>query len=175
MDDVVVVPLLSHVWLSATPGTVPHQAYLSFTISWSLLRFTPIELMMPSNHLVLGCPLLLLLSVFPSISVFSSDSALQIRWPKYWSSFFSISPSSGYSGLTSLRIGWFDLFVIQATSESLLQHHSSKTSILWCSVFFMVQLLYLYMTPGKTIALGGIHIFSSCFSLIAIISNCFFL
>ena len=108
---------------------------------------------MPSNHLILCHPLLLLPSIFPSIRVFSNESALRIRWPKYWSFSFSISPSSEYSGLISFRMDWWDLLVIQGTLKRLLQHHSSKTSILRCSAFFIVQLSHLYMTTGKTIAL----------------------
>ena len=104
---------------------------------------------MASNHLILCCPLLLLPSIFPSIRVFSSESALCIRWPKYWSFSFSISPSNEYSGLVSLMIDWFDLLAVQGTLKSLLQHHSSKASILQCSTLFMVQLLHLYMTTGK--------------------------
>ena len=106
---------------------------------------------MPSNHLILCCPFLLLPSIFPSIRVFSSESTLHIRWPKYWS--FSISPSNEYSGLISFRIYWFDLLAVQGTLKSLLRHHSSKASILWCSAFFIVQLSHPYMTTGKTIAL----------------------
>ena len=108
---------------------------------------------MPSNHLILCCPLLLLPSIFPSIRVFSSESALHIRWPKYWSFSFSITPSNEYSGLISFRIDWFDLLAVQGTLKSFLQHHSSKASILWCSAFFMVQLSYPYVTTGKTTAL----------------------
>ena len=108
---------------------------------------------MPSNHLILCCPLLLLPSIFPSIRVFSNELALCIRWPKYWSFSFSISPSSEYSGLISFRIDWFDLLALQGTLKSLLQHHSSKASILQCSAFFIVQLSHPYMIPGKTIAL----------------------
>ena len=117
-----------------------HQTSLSFTISWSLLKPMSIELMMLSNHLILCCPLLLLPSVFPSIRVFSSELAFHIRWPKYWIFSFSISPSSKYSELISLRIDWFDLLAVQGTLKSLLQHHSSKASILWHSAFFMIQL-----------------------------------
>ena len=108
---------------------------------------------MPSNHLILCCPLLLLFSIFPSIRVFSSESAFRIRWPKYWSFSFNISPSSEYLGLVSFRIGWFDLLAVQGTLKGLLQHHSSKSSILQCSAFFMVQLSRPYMNTGKTIAL----------------------
>ena len=114
-----------------------------------------IELVMPSNHLILCCPLLLLPSIFPSIRVFSSESALHIRWPKYWSFSFSISSSNKYSGLLSFRMGWFDLLAVQGTLKNLLQHHSLKASILWHSVFFMLQLSHPYMTTGKTIALTG--------------------
>ena len=113
----------------------------------------PIESMMPSNHLILCCPFILLPLIFPSIRVFSSESVLHIRWPKYWSFSFSINPFSEYSGLISFRIDWFDLLAVQGTLKSLLQHHSSRASILQCSVFFMVQLSHPYMTTGKTIAL----------------------
>ena len=129
----VVVQLLSHVQLFRTPWTAACQASLSFTISWSLLKLMSIESVMPSNHLVLCRPLLLLPSIFPSIRVFSNDLALHIRWPKYWS--FSIGPSNDYSGLISLRIDWFDLLAVQGSLESLPQHHSSST--LWHSAFFM--------------------------------------
>ena len=132
------------------PWTAAHQASLSFTISQSVLKFMSIESVMPCNHLVL-CPLLLLPPIPPSIRVFSSESALHIRWPKYWSFSFSISSSSEYSGLISFRIDWFDLLAVQGTLKSLLQHHSSKASILQCSALFMVQLLHPCMTTGKTI------------------------
>ena len=135
-----------------TPWTVACQASLSFTVSQSLLILMSNELMMPSNHLIL-CLSLLLPSVFPSIMVFSNESTLHIRWPKHCSFSFSISPSSDYSGLISFRIDWFDLLAVQGTLKSLLQHHSLKASILWCSAFFMVQLSYLSMTSGKTIVL----------------------
>ena len=139
---------------SVIPRTATHQASLSLTISWSLLKFMSIESAMPFNHLILCCPLLLLPSIFPSIRVVSNESALRIRWPKYWSFSFSISPSNEYSGLISFRIYWFDLLAIQGTLKSLLQHYSSKASILQCSAFFIVQLSHLYMTDyGKTIAL----------------------
>ena len=130
-----IVQSLSHVWLFLTPWVAAYQASLSFTSSWSLLKLMSIELVMPSNHLILCCLLLLLPSIFPSIKVFSSELALHIRWPNYWS--FSVSPSNEYSGLISFRIDWFDLLAIQGTLESLLQHHSSKASILWCSAFFI--------------------------------------
>ena len=135
------------------PWTTAHKASLSFTNSWSLLKLMCIEAVVPSNHLILYCPFLLLPSIFPSIRVFSNESALCIRWSKYWSSSFSISPSNEYSGLISFRIYWFDLLDVQGTLKSLLQHHSSKASILWHSAFFMVQLSHPYMTTGKTIAL----------------------
>ena len=118
---------------------------------WSLLKLISIESVMPSNHLIFCHPLLLLPSIFPSIRVFSSESAFYIRCPKYWS--FIISPSNEYSGLVSFRMDWLDLLAVQGTLKSLLQHHSSKASILWCSAFFMVQLSHPYMTIGKTIAL----------------------
>ena len=135
------------------PWTAAQQASLPITNSQSLLKLMSIELVMPSNHLILWYFLLLLPLIFHSIRVFSGELALCIRWPKYWSFSFSISPSNEYSGLTSFRIDWFDLLAVQGTLKSLLQHHSSKASILQCSAFFMVQLSYLYMTTGKTIAL----------------------
>ena len=135
------------------PWTAALQASLSITNSRSLLKLMSIESVMPSSHLILFCPLLLLPSVFPSIRVFSSESVLCIRWPKYWSFSFSISPSNEYSGLISFRIDWFDLLEVQGTLKSLLQHHSSKASILWHSAFFMAQLSHPYMTTVKTIAL----------------------
>ena len=122
-----------------TPWTTARQAFLSFTISWSLFKLISIELVMPSNYLILCCPLLVPPSVFPSIRVFSNESVLHIRWPKYLSFSFSTSPSNEYSGLISFRIDWFDLLAVQGTLKSLLQHHSSKALILWCSTF-MVQL-----------------------------------
>ena len=136
---VVVVQLLSRVQLFVTPWTAARQASLSFTISCSLLKLLPIESVMPSNHPVLCHPLLLLPSIFPSIRVFSNESVLSIRWPKFWSFSFSISPSNEYSGLICFRIDWFDLLAVQGTLKSLLQHHSSKASILWLSAFFTVN------------------------------------
>ena len=136
----VVLQSLSCIWLFVTPWTAAHQASLSFTISWSLLKFMSIESVMPSNHLILCRPLLLPPSIFPSIRVFSNELALCIRWPKYWNFIFSISPSDEYSGLVSSRIDRFDLLAVQGTLKRLLQHHSSKTSILWHSAFFIVQL-----------------------------------
>ena len=135
-----------------TPWAAVCQASLSFTISWSLLKLMSIESMMPSNRLILCHPLLP--SIFPSIRVFSNKSAFCIRWPKYWSFGFSISTSNEYSGLIFFRIDCFDFLAVQGTLKSLLQHHSSKASILWRSFFFMVQLSHPYMTTGKTIALA---------------------
>ena len=143
----------SHVQLFATPWTAAHQASLTITNSQNLLKFMSIESVMPSNHLILSYPLLLLTSIFPSIRVFSNESVLHIRWPKYWSFSFSISPSNEYSGLISFRIHWLDLLAVQETLKRLLQHHSSKVSILQRSAFFIVQLSHPYMTTGKTIAL----------------------
>ena len=121
--------------------------------SWSLLKLMSIELVMPSNHLILCHPLLLPPSIFPNIRVFSNESVLHIRWPKYWSFIFSTSPSREYSGLISFRMDWLDLLAVQRTLKSLLQHHSSKASVLWCQALFIVQLSHPYMTTGKTIAL----------------------
>ena len=130
---------LSHVWFIATPWTAAHQASLSSTNSQSLLKLMSIELVIPSNHLILHCPLLFLPSIFPSIRVFSKESVLPIRWPKYWSFSFNISPSNEYSGLISFKIYWLDLLAVQGALKSPLQHQSSKASILWCSAFFIVQ------------------------------------
>ena len=127
-----------------TPWTAARQASLSITSSWSLLKFKSIELVMPSKHLILCRPLFLSPSIFPSIRVFSSESVLHIRWPKYWSFGFSISPSNEYSGLISFRMDWLDLLTVQGTLKSLLQHHSSKAAILWCSAFFIVQISQPY-------------------------------
>ena len=149
----VVIWSVSYVQLFVTPWTAAHQASLSFTISQSSLNPMFINLVMPSNHLVLCHPLLLLPSIFPSIRLFSNESALRVRWPRYWSFNFSISLSNEYSGSVSFRIDWFDLLAVQGTLKNLLQHHSSKTSILWHSAFFIVQLSHPYVTTGKTIAL----------------------
>ena len=146
------VQSLSHVQLFATPWTAARQASLSITNSGSLLKLMSTELVMLSNHLILCPDLLLLPSIFPSIRVFSNESALCIRWPKYWSFSFSISPSSDHPGLISFRMDRLDLLAVQETLKSLLQHHSSKVSILRCSGFFIVQLSHPYMTTGKTIA-----------------------
>ena len=143
---------LIRVWLFATTWIEARQASLSITNSQSLLKLMSIESVMPSNHLILCCPLLLLPSIFPSNRVFSSESVLHIRRPKYWSFSFSISPSNEYSGLISFRMEWFDLLAVQGTLKSVLQYHNSKASFLWRSAFFMVQLSHPYMTTGKTIA-----------------------
>ena len=147
------VQLLIHVWLFVTPWIAACQASLSITNSQNLPKLMSTESVMPSNHLILCHPLLLLPSTFPSIRVFSNESALRIRWPKYWSSSFNISPSNEHPGLISVRMDWLVLLAVQGTLKSLLQHHSSKASILWRSSFFTVQLSHPYMTTGKTIAL----------------------
>ena len=138
------VQSLSLVQVFETPWTAAHQASLSITNSWSLLKLMSIKSVIPSNHLTLCHPLFLLPSIF------SNQSVLHIRWPKYWNFSFRISPSNEYSGLISFRMDWLDLLAVQGILKSLLQHHSSKASILWCSAFFMVQLSHLYMTTGKT-------------------------
>ena len=140
------VQSLSYIRLFATPWTATCQASLSITNSQNLLKLRSIVLVMPSNYLILCHPLILLPSIFPSVWVFSNEPALHIRWPKYWSFSFSISPFSEYSGLISFRIEWFDLFAVQVTLNSLLQHHSSKASILWPSLW---SVTHLYMTPGR--------------------------
>ena len=145
------VQLLSCVQLFATSWTAARQASLSITNSQSLLKLMSFESVMPSKYLILYHPLLFLPSIFPSIRVFSNESALHIRWPKYWSISFSISPSSEYLGLISFRKDWLDLLAVRETPKSLLWHHSLKASILQCSAFFIVQLSYTYMTIGKTI------------------------
>ena len=138
---------------SATPWTAAHQASLSITNSQSYLKLMSIESVMPSNRLIFCCPLLLPPSIFPSIRVFSNESTLFMRWPKYWSFSFNISPSNEHSGLISFRMDWLDLLAVQGTLKSLLRHHSSKASILWRSAFFIVQLSHPYMTTVKTTAL----------------------
>ena len=143
----------SRVQLFAIPWTAARQASLSLTISRSLPKFMSITSVMPSSQLIFWCPLLLLPSIFPSIRDFYNESSVFIRWPKYWSFHFSVSPSNEYSGLISLKIDWFDLLAVQGTPKSLLQHRSSKASILWHSAFFTTQLSQPYMTAGKTIAL----------------------
>ena len=158
--------LFNHSVLSdpATPWTIAHQASLSFTIPWSLLKLMSIELVLPSHHLILCHPLLLLPSVIPSIRVFSSELALCIRWPKYWSFSYSFNPSNEYSGLISFRMDWFDL-AVQGTLKSFVQHHSSKASILRCSAF-MAPLSHPYMTIGKTIDLTRWTFVSKVISLL---------
>ena len=147
------VQSLSRVRLFATPRIAAHQASLSITISQSLLRLTSIESVMPSRPLILGHPLLLLHPISPSIRVFSNESTLRMRWPKYWSFSFSIIPSKEIPGLISFRMDWLDLLAVQGALKSLLQHHNLKASILQRSAFFTVQLSHPYMTTGKTIAL----------------------
>ena len=147
------VQSLSRVRLFATPWLAARQASLSITSSWSLLKLMFIESVMPSSHLILCRPLLLLPPIPPSIRVFSNELTLRIRWPKYWSFSFSISPSNEHPGLISFRMDWLDLLSVQGTLKSLLQHYISKASIFWCSAFFTVQLSHPYMTTGKTIAL----------------------
>ena len=147
------VQLLSCVQLFVTPWTAAHQASLSITNSQSPPKPMSIELVMPSNRLILCHPLLLLLTISPSIRIFSNESAPRMKWPKYWSFSFSISPSNEHSGLISFRMDWLDLLAVQRTLKTLLQHYSSKASILWYSAFFIVQLSHAFMTTGKTIAL----------------------
>ena len=158
------VQLLSRVRLFVTPWTAAHQASLSITNYRSLLKLMPIESVMPSNHLILCHPLLRLPSIFPSIRVFSNESILHIRWPKYWS--FSICPSNEYSGLISFRIDWFDFLAFQEILKSLLQHYTSEASILQHSAFFIVQLSHPYMTTGKTTALTRWTFFDKVMSLL---------
>ena len=160
------VQSLSHVWLFATPWTAARQASMSITNSRSSLRLTSIESVMPSSHLILGHPLLLLPPIPPSIRVFCNESTLCMRWPKYWSFSFSIIPSKEHPGLISFRVDWLDLLAVQGTLKSLLQHHSSKASILWLSAFFTVQLSHPYMTTGKTIALPRWTLVSKVMSLL---------
>ena len=161
------VKLLTHVGLFATPWTAVRQASLFSTIFLSSLKLMPTKSVMPSNYVILCCPLFLPPSTFPSIRVFSNELALRIRWPKYWSFSFNVSPSNEYSGLVSFRIGWFDLLAVQGTLKSLLQHHSSfKASILRHSAFFIVQLSHPYMTTGKTIVLTRRTFVSKMMSLL---------
>ena len=157
---------LSHVWLYTIPWTAAGQASLSITNSWSLLNLMSIKSVMPSNHLTLCHSLLLLLSILPSIRVFANESLLQIRWPKYWSFSLRIILSNEYSGLISFRMDWLDLLAVPGTLKSLLQHHSSKASILWCSAFFILQLSHPYMTAGKTRALTRRTFVSKVMSLL---------
>ena len=144
------VQSLSHILFFETPWTVACQTFLSITNSWSLLKLMSIELVMPSNHLMVCRPLFLLPLIFPSIKVFSNESALCIRWPKYWSFSFNISPPNEYSGLISFRMDWLDVLAVQGTLKSLLQHHGSKASIRQHSAVFIVRLSHPYMTTGKT-------------------------
>ena len=156
------VQLLSRIWLSATLWIAAHQASLSNTSSLSLPKLVCIESVMPSSHLILCCPLLLMSPISPSIRVFSNESTLRMHWPKYWSFSLSISPSNEHPGLISFRMDWLDLLAVQRTHKTLLQHHSSKASILQCLAFFTVQLSHPYMTTGKTIALTR-RTFVGCF------------
>ena len=156
------VQSLSRVQLFVTPWTTAHQASLSITNSQSPPKPISIELMIPPYHLILCHPLLLLSSIFPSIRDFSNESALHIRWPKYWSLSFNISPSNEHPGLISFRMDWLDLLAVLGTLKSLHQHHTSKASILWHSAFFTVQLSHLYMTTGKTIPLTRRTCFLIC-------------
>ena len=160
------IHLLSRVQHFATPWTVARQASLSITNSQCLLKRLFIESVLPSKHLILCHPFLLSLSIFPSIRIFSNESVLRIRWPKYWSFSFSISPSSEHSGLISFRMDWLDLLAVQGTLKSLLQHHSSKASIFQHSAFFTVHLSHPYMTTGKTITLTGRTIVNKVMSLL---------
>ena len=157
---------LSRVQLFATPWIAACQASLSITNSWSLLKLMSIELVMPSSHLILCHPLLLLPSIPPSIRVFSNDSTLHMEWPKYWSFSFSISPSDEHPGLISFRMDWLDLLAVQGTLKSLLQHHTSTASIFLCSASFTVQLLHPYMTTGKTISLTRLSFVGKVMSLL---------
>ena len=149
-----------------TPWTVACQTSLTFTNSQSLFKIMSIESVMPSNHLILCCPLLLLPSMFPSIRIFSNKSILHIRWPKYWSFSISISPSNEYSGIISFMIHWFDLLAVQGTLKSLLQHHSSKASVFQHSAFFIIQLSHPYVTTGQTIVLALQSFVSKVMSLL---------
>ena len=160
------VQLLSRVWLFVTPWIIARQASLSITNSQSSLRLTSINSVMPSSHLILCCPLLLLPPIPPSIRVFSNESTLRMRWPKDWSFSFSVIPSKEIQGLISFRMDWLDLLAVQGTLKSLLQHHSSKASILRCSAFFMIQLSHPYKTTGKIIAFTRWTFISKVMSLL---------
>ena len=159
------VQLLSHVWLFVTSWSAAHQASLSITNSRSSCKLMSIELVIPSNHLILCHPLLFLPSTFPSIRVFTNESVLRIRWPKDWSFSISLSPSNEYSGLISFRIDWLDLLAVQGTLKSLLQHSISKALILWCSAFFVVQLSHPYMAAGKTRGTNKVIFLIHCLGL----------
>ena len=165
---VVVVWSLSCVQLFATPWTAKSQASLSITKSQSLLKLISMESVMPSNHLILHCPLLLLTSIFPNNRVFSNESSLHIRWPKYWNFSFNIIPSDEHLGLISFRMDWLDLLAVQGMLKNLLQHHSSKEPVLLCSAF-LVQLSHTYMTTGKTIALARWTFVGKVISLLGLI------
>ena len=154
-----------------TPWTASRQSSLSFTVCQSLLKLMSTESVMPSKHFILCHPLLLLPSIFPNIRVFPSELALRIRWPKYWSFSFSISPSNEYSGLISFRIDWFDLLAVQETLKSLLQHQNLKASIFQCLAYFMVQLSHLYMITGRTIALTIWSFVGKAMSLYLLLKN----
>ena len=158
--------LFSSVQFSRSVVSDSCQASLSITSSWNSPKLVCIESVMPSSHLILCCPLLLLPTISPSIKVFSNESTLHMRWPKYWSFSFSIIPSKEIPGLISFRMDWLDLLAVQGTLKSLLQHHSSKASILWCSAFFTVQLSHPYMTTGKTITLTRRTLVSKVMSLL---------
>ena len=166
MDGLQLIQLLSHVQLFATQWTAAYQASLSMTNFQSLLKLVSMELVMPSNHLTLCYPLLFLPSILPSIRVFPNKSVLHIRWPKDWSFSFSISPSNEHSGLNSFRMNWLDLLAVQGTPKSLLQHHSSRASILWCSALLMVQFSHPYVTTGKTMVLTRWTFVSKVMSLL---------
>ena len=165
-DWLIVVQLLSHVQLFSTPWTAARQVSLSFTISWNLLKLTSSESVIPSNYLILCCSLRLLLLIFPSNRVFASESALCIRWPKYWSFSFSAIPSNEYSGLISFRTDWLDLLGVKGTLKSFLQYYTSKASIVQHSAFFMVQLSHPYMNTGKTTVLTRWTFVSKVMSLL---------
>ena len=160
------VQSLIRVWLFATPWTTAHQDSLSITNSRNLPKLMSIESVISSNHLILCSPLLLLPSIFPSIKIFSNESTLHIRWPKYWSFSFNISPSNEHPGLISFRMDWLNPLAVHGTLKSLLQYHSSKASILQCSAFFIVQLSHPYITTGKTIALTRQTFLSKVMSLL---------
>ena len=168
------VQSLSHVRHFATPWIAACQVFLSITNSWSLLKLMPIQLVMPSSHLILCRPLFLLPPIPPSFRVFSNESTLHMRWPQYWHFSFSISPSNEHPGLISFRVDWLDLLAVQRSLKSLLQHHCSKASIFWRSAFFTVQLAHPYMTTGKTIALTRRAFVGKAMSSAAISDNYYY-
>ena len=161
------VQSLSRIRLFVTPWTAAWQASLSITNSQRLLKLLSIETVMPSNHLILCHPLLLPSSIFPSIRIFSNESVLWLKWPKYWSFSFNISPSNEYSGPISFWMDWLNLLAVQGTLKSLLQHHSSKPSVLWCSAFYIVQLSHPYLSTGKTTALTRLTFVGKVMSLLS--------